>query len=178
MKSNSEIDAVDRLLQQLRVEFERYFNGALDLPPIELQNSVGVKIRDLRNKTRSSVDNFRLNSLEAKYNSYNEMFNRRLRDVEEGRVKIRNRDTSHRVNVEQGVMVSGRIDDSAAAVFYQALYGDSSQGGKIDLDKFRGYLNQQTRRIRQKTGCSQVQFRLQREGGRFKLKAKPLGKAP
>lgn len=175
MNDSSPIDVVERDLQQLRVEFERYFNGALDLPPHDLRDQIKKRIRLLRGQTQGPVENFRLNTLEARFNSYNEMFNRRVRDIEEGRASVRNRDNPSRVNVEEGVMVSGRIDDSAAAAFYQRLYGDSDAAEKIDIDRFRGYLNQQTQKIRQRTGCRQVQFRLAREDGRFKLKAKALG---
>ena len=172
---NPQIDALDRDLRMLRIEFEKYFNGALDLPPLEQLNQIKLRLRDLRANANGSVERFRINNLESKVNSYSEMFNRRVRDIEEGRVKPRQkRDVPERMNVQEGVMVSGRIDESAAAALYQGLYNDKSISANIDVNKFRGYLNQQATQIRQKTGCAQVQFRLANEGGKLKLKAKPV----
>ena len=78
---------LDRDVQQLRVDFERFFNGALPFPPEELRGRVQAQIRTLRGLSNgaTAVDNFRLGDLEARFNSYNELFNRRLRDTEEGR---------------------------------------------------------------------------------------------
>ncbi len=166
------------MLHHLRIEFERYFNGALDLPPVESQLRVQAAIRDLRGRVKASVDQFRLSAVEARFNSYNEMFNRRLRDQEEGRRVVRVRtEEKPRFNPEQGVLVSGRIDESAAAALYQALYqAASSVTSKLDPERFRAYLDQQAAAIQSKTGCSQVQFRLAREDGQLKLKARPIGK--
>jgi hypothetical protein len=81
------LDQLNREVQQLRVDFERFFNGALPFPPEELRGRVQAQIRHLRGLSNgaTAVDSFRLSDLEARFNSYNELFNRRLRDVEEGR---------------------------------------------------------------------------------------------
>ena len=47
-----------------------------------------------------------------------------------------------------------------------------------DLGSFRAYLGKQVDAIRQKTGCSDVQFRLALEDGKLKLKARPLAASP
>lgn len=180
MKTNAEIDTLERSLNHLRVEFERYFNGALDLPPADLQYQLQVALRDVRGRVRGSIDNFRLNTLEAKFNSYNEMFNRRVRDIEEGRSqRPRSGEAPPRFNLAEGILVSGRIENGAAAALYQGLYTESSAANKVDLDRFRHYLNEQAQKLRQQTGCAQVQFRLANENGKVKLKAKAIrGKGP
>lgn len=180
MRTNTDLDTLDRGIRKLRVEFERYFNGALDLPPSEFQNQVERLIRELRGNLNSAVDRFRFNSLEARYNSYVEMFNRRLRDFEEGRVKARrNREATPRFDPLDGVTVGESVDSGAAAALYQGLYaGDSTKSRRVDLDSFRDYLAKQATLIRQKTGCQEVQFRLANEGGKMKLKAKPLSGKP
>lgn len=177
MRTNPDLDALERDIRKLRIEFERYFNGALDLPPGDLQSHVERRIRDLRGNLNVAIDRFRFTSLEASYNSYLEMFNRRLRDVEEGRVKTRRqRDTGPpRFDPLSGVTVGDAVESAAAAALYQGLYaGDSSKSRKVDVDSFRDYLSKQATLIRQKTGCQQVQFRLAQEDGKMKLKARPL----
>jgi hypothetical protein len=176
MRTNTELDSLERAIRALRIEYERYFNGALDLPPVDLQSRLERRIRDLRGNLSTAVDRFRFNSMEASYNSYIEMFNRRVRDVEEGRVKARrNREGAPALDPLDGVTVGENIDSVAAAVLYQGLYaGDAAKSRRVDVDSFRDYLAKQAHLIRQKTGCRQVQFRLASEDGKMKLKAKPL----
>jgi hypothetical protein len=82
-------EALDLLaadVRQLRVDFERFFSGALPLPPEELRHRIQVQLRQLRNlSAMTAVDRFRLGDLEARHISYNELFSRRLREREEGR---------------------------------------------------------------------------------------------
>jgi hypothetical protein len=82
-------ESIDRLaadVQQLRVDFERFFSGALHHPPEELRHRIQAQLRQLRNASAmTAVDRFRLGDLEARHNSYNELFSRRLREREEGR---------------------------------------------------------------------------------------------
>lgn len=175
MKTNPQIDALERQLKSLRIEFEKFFNGALDLPPSELQYKVDRGIRALRGSVKGSIDQFRLSGIEAQFNSYNEMFNRRVRDIEEGRARLRQSgDARPRYDPSTGVLVGETLDDGAVAALYQGLYTDSAASKKVDLDNFRSYLNRQASMIRDKTGCREVQFRLASEGGKMKLKAKPI----
>ncbi|HXO43058.1 MAG TPA: MXAN_5187 C-terminal domain-containing protein [Thermoanaerobaculia bacterium] len=84
-------EAIDHLageIRQLRVDFERFFSGALLIPPDELRRRVQARLRQLRSlNSMSAVDRFRLGDLEARHNSYDELFTRRLRDREEGRLR-------------------------------------------------------------------------------------------
>ena len=84
-------ESIDHLageIRQLRVDFERFFSGALLVPPDELRRRVQARLRQLRSlNSMSAVDRFRLGDLEARHNSYDELFTRRLRDREEGRLR-------------------------------------------------------------------------------------------
>jgi hypothetical protein len=82
------IDYLAGEIRQLRVDFERFFSGALLAPPDELRRRVQARLRQLRSlNSMSAVDRFRLGDLEARHNSYDELFTRRLRDREEGRLR-------------------------------------------------------------------------------------------
>ncbi|RPH56689.1 DNA-binding response regulator [bacterium] len=174
-------EAIDRLgrdVQQLRVDFERFFNGALPFPPEELRNRVQMQLRQLRNANLSTaVESFRLGDLEARFNSYNELFNRRLRDREEGR----HPQAAHQAppptrshDPEKGILVGDRVDPEAAEALYCRLASAPGDSPKFDLDSFQTYLVKQAAAIRAKTGCSEVQFRLAVEDGKTKLKARPV----
>lgn len=172
------IDLLGREIQQLRVDFERFFNGALPFPPEELRNRIQTQLRILRNSSlTTAVDNFRLGDIEARFNSYNELFNRRLRDREEGRspqAVHQAPPAARRYDPEKGILVSDRVDPEAAEALYHGLASGPGDSPKFDLDSFQTYLVKQAAAIRSKTGCSEVQFRLAVEDGKTKLKARPV----
>lgn len=171
------LDHLQRDVRQLQIDFERFFNGGLPLPPEELRNRIQTQLRNLRNTNiTAAVDDFRLNDLEARYNSYNEMYNRRLRDVEEGRGPHRVVAVVERPRFDPrgGIVFGPEIDSAAAEALYHGLVSGPGDGPKFDLDSFQTYLRRQTEAIRQKTGCGEVQFRVAEEDGKLKLKARPV----
>jgi hypothetical protein len=176
-------DALDQLgrdIQQLRVDFERFFNGALPFPPDELRGRVQAQIRQLRGMSTlaTAVDGFRLGDMEARFNSYNELFNRRVRDAEEGRHPAARPAPPpappRRYDPERGIVFGDRIDPQAAEALYQGLAASPGDAPRFDLDSFQTYLARQVTAIREKTGCTEVQFRLAAEDGKIKLKARPV----
>lgn len=174
------LDQLGREIQTLRVDFERFFNGALPWPPEELRGRVQAQIRNLRGMTQmaTAVDNFRLNDLEARFNSYNELFNRRVRDVEEGRIAAARAAVPaapvRRYDPERGIVFGERVDPEAAEALYQGLAAAPGDSPRFDLDSFQTYLARQVAALREKTGCREVQFRLATEDGKVKLKARPV----
>ena len=170
------ITLADRGIQKLRIEYEKFFVGAESVPPDALRLSVAAQIKSLRTSKLSSVDSFRVNSIEAKYNSYSEMFERRLRRLEEGR-SIRPRRTAvaahekTRPDPSRGVRLGESMDERGVEVLYQGLYGGKSN---VDLESFRSHLAKNLEAIRQRTGCSEAELRLVTEDGKAKLKVKPI----
>ena len=175
-----ELDALAAGIQQLRIAYQRYFAGDLPLPPEELRRQIDDQMRRLRVlNMRRPVDRFRFGSLEAQLSSYGEMYNRRLRAVEEGKV------APHRtaapapppapasLDVEAGVALGSRPSREAVAALFQGLRS-RNPATTMDLDTFGSYLARQVAQIQDKTGCETVQFRLVEEDGKVKLKAKPL----
>jgi hypothetical protein len=171
------LDQLSQDIQKLRVDFERFFNGALPSPPEELRGRVQAQIRHLRGLSlQSAVDSFRLGDLEARFTSYNELFNRRVRDLEEGRRAARTAPPpeARRYDPEKGIVFGERVDPEAAEALYQGLAASPGGAPRFDLDSFQTYLTRQVAAIREKTGCSKVQFRLATEDGKVKLKARPV----
>ncbi|HVR08088.1 MAG TPA: MXAN_5187 C-terminal domain-containing protein [Thermoanaerobaculia bacterium] len=187
-------EAIDRLageIRQLRVDFERFFSGALALPPDELRRRVQADLRQLRNvNAMTAVERFRLSDLEARHNSYDELFSRRLRDREEGRRRAGQTAVAAppspppaRYDPGAGIVIGHEPDPRAVAALYDGLTtvgaaGGSGEGPRFDLASFGSYLQRQAAAIRDKTGCAEVQFRLAAEDGKLKLKARPVPAAP
>lgn len=173
-------DRVERRIEQLKVDYYRFFAGDLKQPPVPVQDEIQAEMRKLRAiNMRRSVDSFRYGALEARLNSYAEMFGRKLRNLEEGKVAPRHpsRPEMPRHDVDAGVVVSPRLESDAVEALFQGLVNRNPRGANMDLDTFRTYLERQLAQIRDKTGCAAVQFRVVDEEGKVKLKAKPVGAA-
>ncbi len=163
-------------IQELRVESERFFSHATHAAPDELRQRIQRQMRELRDANLGPADAFRLGSLEAKFNSHLELFNRRLRDRDASgsmRLPAPEPVLRPRYDPHAGVAIDERPDPAAVEALYAGLYG-AGRAAAADLDQFRAYLAGQLEAIRRKTGCAQVQFRVAREEGKLKLKAKPL----
>ncbi len=171
------LQKLDLDLKRFKIDFERFFSGNLATPPDQLRQNIGKQIQYLRMERLKSVAlRFKLNTLEARFNTLCVQFNRRLREQEEGggaretpipSPRERKIDTSH------GVVIAESPDEKAVRALYDDLYGGSGRGKKADFDSFQGYIEKQAAQIRSKTGCSQVRFRITSDDGTLKLKAKP-----
>lgn len=174
------LDALADQIERWKIDFERFLAGARQLPPDELQARITRELRDLRGANlRSAADQFRLSALEARFNSYHELNNRRLRDREEGRgtrpPATATPPTSRPFDPMTGIVITGGMEEAALEALYQGLARQQSGSPSMDRATFRGYIARQIEVIRVKTGCESVQFRLAAEEGKLKLKAKPVG---
>ncbi|MEO8503254.1 MAG: MXAN_5187 C-terminal domain-containing protein [Acidobacteriota bacterium] len=183
MANDDTLERIDRGIQTLRIEFERFFAGGTRVPPEDLRLKLALDLRNLRNSNiTSAADNFRLSTLEARFNTYNELFNRRLREREEGRTAaaMAAHESAHpetpRFDASAGITLGTSAPMEAVEALFDSMYRNATNR-KVDLDSFRNYLTQQVDGIRQKTGCEEVQFRITMEDGKPRLKAKPINTA-
>ncbi len=175
-RPSNDVDRLASAIEELRIEYERFFNGALPTPPLVLRDRLQRKLRLVREQPLlSALDRFRLSQLEARFNSLGELNNRRLKEKEEGR--------SHPIfdlaparphlDAEAGIVLGQQPSQDAVEALYQGLYRTSGDL-TYDLESFRRYLDRQLESIREKTGCQEVCFRLVQEDGQTKLKARPI----
>lgn len=169
-----ELNQLDRAIQKFRIDAQRFLAGDLHIPPEELRESISNSFRQLRNVgNRGVADNFRLGSLEARFNSQVDLFNRKIRSREEG--PGRPVMAPKAPNAKEGVVVGKRGDDNAVEVLYKGLFLESgNRKPSMGIDKFRSYIERQAQVIRSKTGCSDIHFRVAVEEGKMKIKAKPI----
>lgn len=177
------LDHLEREIEQLRIDTEKFLAGVEKRLPEGARQGIQRQLRLLRDEPlQTAADHFRFAGLEARFNSFQELFNRRLRALEGGRGAIRPAPAPApppRIDPAVGIVVAGRPDGQEAAQLFQAVVAQGAGGGHLDLDRFSTYLAQQAEAIRAKTGCAAVQFRLAtEEGGRVKLKARPLNELP
>lgn len=168
-----DVDALGRLVDQFRIDSQRFFAGDLKLPPDELRERISSELRRLQNsKLTTSADSFRLGAIEGRFNSHLELFGRRLREREAGIAVRRAERPELQHDPVQGVLMSR---DGAVEALYKGLYAQqAARPSAIDLEQFRSHLRKQAEAIRAQTGCADIQFRIAEEDGKMKIKARPI----
>ena len=169
---------LDQDIRRFRIDYERFFSGNLPIPPDQRRINIQNQIKELRTIHLKAVSHrFRFNTLEAKFNAFLVLFNRRLRDFELGRKPGPAAGApAPDFDPTSGVVIAGKPSAAAAQALFNGLYADSERGPKADFESFQDLLNKQAAKIRDKTGCEEVTFRVASEKGKLKLKAKAVKK--
>ncbi len=178
MSFDIQIASIERDMRLLRIEFDRFMAGAVRIPPEELRSRIEEKIRTMRRtRTNSSVERFRLGTLEASFNTLTELHGRRLREIESGKT-ISHKTVTRvpRLDAERGFEIGQEPDRSVVEALYNSLYGRNGRETKADFGSFERHIAKQVARLQKRTGCVKVHLRVEREGETLKLKAKPVRK--
>lgn len=163
-------------IHHFRIEIQRYFAGDIHIPPETQKDRLAARIRQLRNSgLRGVAENFRLTTLESQFNSQVDFYNRKMREKEQGSQRRLVPEGPPPPDPSQGVVYGSKGHANAVEILYKGLYLQSgNRNPSMDLEKFREFVGKQAEAIRAKTGCSDIQFRVEIEEGKPKLKAKPV----
>lgn len=86
MAISEDLADIEKGIRQLQVEWEKFFSGLERKPPNDLKARVERLIRSYAGaEIRNATDRFRCQTLTARYNTFSELWNKRLRAKEEGR---------------------------------------------------------------------------------------------
>lgn len=81
-----ELNDLERGITTLKIEYERYFGGELKRPPVLPRRAVEETLRRLGNAdVDKAAERFRLQSLQSRFNSFAELWAKRMQVKEEGR---------------------------------------------------------------------------------------------
>src|SRR5918994_3018193 len=87
MALTEDLEQIEKAIKQLQIEWEKFFGGVEKKPPTDLKAKLEAIIRRHANaEIRNNTERFRYQNLTARYNTFNEMWGKRLRALEEGRI--------------------------------------------------------------------------------------------
>jgi len=191
-----DLDRLDVAIRQLQVKWDLFFNGAEKKPPSDLQAQVESLVRRYGNsEIRNNTDRFRYQALSARFTTFNELWQKRLRAREEGKVF-----GMHGLRAEQlsptappvpsssapagaaGGPPAGEIrvgdpsrDTTAVRALYERFVEERKRTGETKtpaFEAFRNLIGQQTVRLQTEKGAQAVDFRLETKDGKVSLKAR------
>lgn len=89
-KIESKITSLNSRIEKLKVEYNLFFTGEINLPPEKERESIQKSIRQMINEEyRSAKINLLVQNVAATFNLYNNMWLKKLNDIETGVVIIK-----------------------------------------------------------------------------------------
>ena len=184
-KLNKSIKNLDVRLNELKFLYDQYFIGLERTEPLKLRAQVQDMIKKLIGTyIKSTAVKFKLNTLIAKHSSYAKLWDRILKEIEEGRYK---RDIFRMKVKDWQAGMRGQKDDKGkskeikveadpiSVLFNKYIDSRKKTKEEINLKKenFAQTINKQVSDIKKKFKCKSVSFKIVVEKGKTKLKAVP-----
>ena len=185
-KFAEDLDELDEALTNLHVLYEKYFLGIDRRPPDQERKRVSTKTREMRTQMiRNTALKFRINTLFAKLISFERMWDRTLREIEEGiykrdvfKAKMHMKD---RVEPGQKKAVAApsapEISDDKLRRLYDTYLvarqrtGESTDG--ISYESVASRIRAQVPQLMEKHKAKNIEFKVVIKGGKAVLKAIP-----
>jgi hypothetical protein len=180
---------IEEGIRRLQIEWDKFFAGVERKPPVELKGRIEALIRrHAFGEIRNNTQRFRYQTLTARYNTFNEMWNKRLRAIEEGRPWTGARPTAPppstppeprrpQARSDGAVRVAGGADSAAMRALFDRFMEareKTGEGGAVKYEAFEKLIAKQASRIVSEQGARAVDFRLEAKDGKVSLKAKPV----
>jgi hypothetical protein len=177
-------DRIRRLehdIHRLKVAYDQYFSGVERRPPELLAGKVAKEVRTLTSTVMTNTaQRFKSQQLISRYNTYQQFWQKNLRDLEEGRRprRVVRSGSASTAKPQPGVfeVTTGATEQDQMEKLFSALnheYKKTGNGRGPDMTKLREALTEQTKTIREKYGVEKVAFRVVNEEGKVKIKAAP-----
>jgi hypothetical protein len=196
---NEDLDAMERMLRQLQIEWEKFFGGAERKPPMDLKGKVETLIRRWAySEIRNNTDRFRYQTLSSRYNTFAELWAKRMRAMEEGRamgvhgaraqmmppppppagdrLRAARADAPGAPPGEFRISRPDQDREAVRALFDQYMEERKRTGeaAPVRFENFEKIIAQQASRILEQKGGQAVDFRLETKDGKVTLKAKSV----
>lgn len=176
--------SLDKRVEDLRNWYEQYFMGQRKRAPEQERTSVTFLVRRLANQTINNYQlRFQFQQITAKYNSYNQYWNRIIQQIEAGtyyrdryKAKLHEQEAEAPPPPSPGAAPKPKPPGGETKMdqLYQELMEarkQTNQTGNISKEKMAESINKQLPALQEKYKGKQVEFKVVVENGQAKLKA-------
>jgi hypothetical protein len=179
---DADLERLDVGIRQLKIQYDMFQAGALAREPIELRGRIETLIRRYsQNPVGKYAQRFRFNALVARFNTFAELWGKRVRSMEEG--EHRSQGFAERLGIRERLLARCRISDPAAeqaelrrlhSRFVEAQRRVGGADAKTpSFEAFQRGVANQTRRLREEAGCDSIELRLMECDDAVRIKARP-----
>jgi len=195
MTNEEAIASFDESLRRLKTQYDLFFAGVLKIPPAVDKKRLDDLVREIgKVRIRDNGLRFRYTTLVSRYNQFQELWNRRIREREEGPMDFRKRSAAMAaapapppeaepaqrretsVEGDSYVKVATSTNGDAMTRLYQQIVDAQDKLGKppgMTLEQVTATVRKQAESLRAKYGVETIAFRVETIDGKVKLKAKP-----
>jgi hypothetical protein len=196
-ETDEALSQLERDIRALKIEYEQYFGGGRARPPADTEWRVEQTIQRYseRGADMSYAQRFRFNNLTSTYAKYREVWRKRLKQKEEGYVQRHFGAAARAIEAERArarqAAAPAAQQSGAARVrivcsdpeqepekleqLYQALLAARQAAGERSaapsFESFARFLKAKTRQLRPSQGSAEIEYTIEVEAGKVKLKA-------
>lgn len=196
MTNEEAIAQFDESLRRLKIQYDLFFAGVLKIPPAVDKKRLDDLVREIgKVRLRDNALRFRYTTLVSRYNQFQELWNRMMREREEGPLDFRRRsqamsappppppppeavaprrETSREPDSYVRVTAAGNGEEMQK-LFRQVLDAQEQLGktNAMSIEQLAATVQKQAESLRAKYGVDTIAFRVETIDGKVKLKAKP-----
>jgi hypothetical protein len=170
------LDRLEESINRLKLDYDIFFNGGSDILPFEQHEALNAEVKRLFNlQLLSYAQNFRLNSLASRLNVYNELWQKNLKLMEQGKKAIFGVRQEMQPLRKVEVPMTTESDRESIDILYQAYCRARERTGNdtpVDPVRFEELVANQLKEVKAKKACDQVIFVVSVENGRAFLKTR------
>lgn len=193
MAIEEDLDLLERSIRQLQIEWEKFFAGVEKKAPASLKGKVEALVRRYAfSEIRNNAERFRYQTLTARYNTFAELWAKRLRALEEGKSfgvhglradalpppafeGLRRVEAAASSRTGEFRVEHPERDSQAVRALFERFLEARERAGEaagVKFESFQKLISQQASRILSEKGARAVDFRLETRDGKVSLKAK------
>ena len=186
---NGKLDEIERSIFRIKVAYEKYFNGIERFEPLKELEDLKRTIRDIMvTPIRNTQQRYRFTQLKARLSSLEMYWRRNVSQMERGvhpkqvfRANLKESQTQEAQRLQQERRERQKMDRQMEERRFRSVYDQlvdarqqTGQHTNISFDSVRDSLKKQSRMIKSKFKCDDVQFRVEIQDGKPKMKAVPV----
>ncbi len=170
-------------IRQLKLQYDMFFSGAIPRQPFEMRTQFEQLIRRYANAPiRKYAHRFHYNAIVSRFNSLSEHWAKTLRSIEEGNRPAPALLDRQGKGAGERVVTTCHLRDltnqrEALQILHECFLEARRKVGvlnsQVSLESFIRGISVQAQRLREKSGCSEVELRLVIENRNVHLKARP-----
>jgi hypothetical protein len=200
MTVDEELNVLESQLRRLKIEYEIYFSNSQKKPPTDIEWKVLTLLRKFADGGRMNFSQrFRYNEMAQRYAVYSDLWRKKGRIREEGYRRPQDallsvqgvRPEEHApVHKAYGLIHSpagegsgsfvvhcadpGAESDKVERLFIALTEAKKKAGEQVSgsLDSFKSFVEKKTQEIRKQHGCPQVEYSVELQDGKVKLRAR------